>query len=143
MPDNVDLASLSGKAATDNTTYSGEVDAHVQLMRPVHVTGAEGAKTVVEQHLGGRGGTGALSNVAWSASSVTLKAANAERRALIIVNDCDVALFVKLGATASATSYSYKLNPGEAFRETQYTGIVDGIWEAGGTGAARLTEITA
>ena len=35
------------KAAADEATFSGDL-AVVQLMRPVHVTGAEGAKTVSE-----------------------------------------------------------------------------------------------
>lgn len=39
----------SGKAvATDKVTYSGDADQNVQLVRFVQVTGAEGAKTVVD-----------------------------------------------------------------------------------------------
>lgn len=47
MADNRDLASLTGNCAADEVTYSGDT-AVVQLMRPVMVTGAEGAKSVVE-----------------------------------------------------------------------------------------------
>lgn len=50
MADNTRGGSESGTApliATDEVTYSGEV-ADVQLLRPVHVTGAEGSKTVVD-----------------------------------------------------------------------------------------------
>lgn len=50
MADNVDIADNSGsgvKAATDKVTYSGDT-ADVQLVRPVLVTGSEGAKTVVD-----------------------------------------------------------------------------------------------
>lgn len=48
MADNAPLTSdASRKAATDQVTYSGET-ADVQLVRLVGVTGAEGAKTVVD-----------------------------------------------------------------------------------------------
>ena len=48
MADNVPLDALTGKAATDEVTFSGDANAQVQLLRPVHVTGTEGSKTVVE-----------------------------------------------------------------------------------------------
>jgi hypothetical protein len=48
MADNFPLTPGSGRsAATDQVTYSGDT-ADVQLVRPVLVTGAEGAKTVVD-----------------------------------------------------------------------------------------------
>lgn len=48
MADNFPLTPGSGRfAATDQVTYSGDA-ADVQLMRPVLVTGAEGARTVVD-----------------------------------------------------------------------------------------------
>lgn len=46
MADNVPLTALTGKAATDQVTYSGDADAHVQLIRLVDVTGAEGSRTI-------------------------------------------------------------------------------------------------
>lgn len=48
MADNVPLPASTGKAAADEVTYSGDTDAQVQLMRPIHVTGSEGSRTVVE-----------------------------------------------------------------------------------------------
>lgn len=47
MADNVDLPATSVKAAADEATYSGDTT-KIQLIRFVHVTGAEGAKTVSE-----------------------------------------------------------------------------------------------
>lgn len=47
MTDNRDLAALTGNAASDEVTYSGDTS-HVQIIRQVHVTGAEGSKTVNE-----------------------------------------------------------------------------------------------
>lgn len=43
----------TGKAvATDKVTYSGDADQNVQLIRPVAVTGSEGAKTVIDHSYG-------------------------------------------------------------------------------------------
>ena len=85
-----------------------------------------------------------LSNVASSASNVTLLAANTSRKGLVIMNDSTAILYIKFGATASATSFTYKLSGGETFEMPMspiYTGIVDGIW-ASANGSARVTELT-
>jgi len=82
-----------------------------------------------------------LSNVASSATNVTLLASNASRRNAIIVNDSTSVLYVKFGATASATSYTYRL---PAYNTLElpvpvYQGIIDGIWVSA-NGNARVTE---
>lgn len=90
-------------------------------------------------------GTATLTNVNISATSVTLLASNTNREHLIIVNDSDQDLLVKFGATASLTSFSVKIPRSGGMYESHtpcYTGIVDGIWVATGTGAARMTELT-
>lgn len=86
-----------------------------------------------------------LSNVASTASSTTLIAANANRIGLIITNDDANILYIKYGATASATSYTYQLPGGGGvfeMPEPVYRGVVDGIWSADGSGSARVTELT-
>lgn len=83
-----------------------------------------------------------VTSVADSASNQTLKAANGDRIELLIQNDSDEILYVKFGATASSTDYTYRLYDGDALR-TSYTGRVDGIWAANSTGAAKITELTA
>jgi hypothetical protein len=82
-----------------------------------------------------------LSSVNDSATSQTLLAANASRKAADFFNDSDQALYLKLGATATSTSFTVKLLPG-AFYEMRgfYRGVVDGIWAADSSGAARITE---
>ena len=82
-----------------------------------------------------------LSNVASSVTNVTLLAANVSRRNAIIVNDSTSVLYVKFGATASATSYTYRL-PSYYTLELPvpiYQGIIDGIWVSA-NGSARVTE---
>jgi hypothetical protein len=84
----------------------------------------------------------AVTNVASSATNVTLLAANNARVGAFIFNDSTQALLVKLAATASLTSFSVRLAPG-AFWEVPaaYRGIIDGIWQST-QGSARITELT-
>lgn len=81
-----------------------------------------------------------------TASNVTLLAANANRLGATIFNDSASDLYVKFGATASTSSFHVKI-PGGALYELptnpRYTGIIDGIWSADSTGAARIGEFTA
>lgn len=87
--------------------------------------------------------TATLLSVAGSATSVQLLAANAARRGATIVNDSAAVLYVKLGETASASNYTYRL-PAYATLELPdpvYTGRIDGIW-ASATGNARVTEVS-
>lgn len=90
-------------------------------------------------------GTATLANVNDSASSGTLQAANANRLGWSVFNDSDKDLMVKFGATASATSFTVKVPAGGYYEMPKpiYTGVIDGIWTADSTGAARVTELTA
>jgi hypothetical protein len=86
--------------------------------------------------------TATLSNVASSATSVTLLSANTSRKGCTIANDSTQILYVKFGTTASTTSYTVKMIA-DAYYEVPfgYTGRIDGIW-ASANGNARLTEMT-
>ena len=93
--------------------------------------------------------TATESNVAASASSVQLLAANTARLpGSGIVNDSTAILYIRLGATAaSATAYTFALDgkttvPGWYPIPDGFTGAVQGIW-ASATGSARVTEIAA
>lgn len=89
-----------------------------------------------------RSSTGTQTSVAGSAASVTILAANANRRGASIYNDSTAILYIRMQATASTSNFSVKLFP-EDFYEVPfgYTGIIDGIW-ASATGNARVTEYT-
>lgn len=90
-----------------------------------------------------RPATGTITTTAGSASSVTLKASNASRRGLTIVNESSADLYVAFAATSTITAYTVLLSAG-AYYEVPfpvYTGIVTGIWSSA-TGNARVTEIT-
>lgn len=95
--------------------------------------------------------TTALTNVAENAASVTLILANASRLAFEIYNDSDGVLLVKPGASASVTSFAWRITPRSRLTTNDigvnYTGRLDGIWETtpgtSGHAAARVTEMTA
>lgn len=92
--------------------------------------------------------TGTTSQVASNAASVTILAANANRKGFSIQNDDANPLFLRFanGGAASATVYSARLIQFGYYDDKDggavYTGAVTGIWSAAGAGAARVTEYT-
>jgi hypothetical protein len=87
--------------------------------------------------------TATKSNVSANASNVTVLASNASRKGGMFYNDSASACYLSLGATASVTSFTKKLLPGDYFDITplNYTGIVDCIWDSA-VGSMRVTELT-
>lgn len=86
------------------------------------------------------GTTGTATQVASSATSVTLLAANSSRKEAIIFNDSTSVLYVKFGITASSTSYTVQVQPGDSWIEDRYAGRIDGIWTSA-NGNAYVTEV--
>lgn len=119
-------------AATDVNSGGFARDADGRIL-----VNLEGATTVVS-------GTATLANVASSATNVTLLAANTARLGATIFNDSTQVLYVKFGATASATSYTVQIAAGGYYEVPQpvFTGKLDGIW-ASANGNARVTETSA
>lgn len=78
-----------------------------------------------------------------TASSSTLLAANSSRLGAFIFNDSTQDLKTKLGATASFTSFTLNIGPGDFYEVQQpvYTGIIDGILSSG-VGSIKVTEVT-
>lgn len=92
--------------------------------------------------------TTTVTSVAQSGVVVTLQAALATRKMLQIYNDpqANRRLFIKHGAGASLVDYTVSV-PANGYYELPvcagggvYAGIVTGIWTAGGTGFAQVTE---
>ena len=84
--------------------------------------------------------TAVSTNVASSATNVTLFSASSTDRGRSIFNDSTAVLYIKFGATASTTSFKTQISAGALFEFPQplYAGQVDGIW-ASASGFARLT----
>lgn len=86
--------------------------------------------------------TNTITSVASSASNVTLLAANANRLGATVYNESTAILYLKLGATASATSYTVQMGASTYYEAPYgYTGQIDGIW-ASANGNARVGELT-
>lgn len=89
-------------------------------------------------------GAATVGRVVASATVVTLAAANANRRGMIVFNDSASSLLVKYGAGATAASFTVRVLAGGYWEmpNPTYTGQVTGIWEgAGPTGGAQVTEV--
>lgn len=108
---------------------------------PLQVSLANAPTVVVQQ---AKAGTSALTNVASSATSVTVLAANANRLGATLYNDSSQNAYVKFGATASATSFTKIMLPQDFLDITQFkwTGTIDVIWVSA-NGFMRVTELTA
>jgi hypothetical protein len=86
--------------------------------------------------------TPTVTSVPSSASSVQLLASNTSRKGATIANDSTQVLYIKLGTTATTSSYTIKLNTDDYYEVPfGYTGRIDGIW-ASANGNARITELT-
>lgn len=86
--------------------------------------------------------TSSVTQVASAATSAQLLAANSSRLGMSVYNDSAQVLYLKLGTTASTTSYTVQV-PAQGYWElpVRYTGRIDGIW-ASASGNAYVTELT-
>lgn len=129
--------------STDNVTADSSQVQNVQI---AGVSGGALTRVTVstgnELYVRTRTSTATLSNVSGSASSVNLLASNANRDGATIYNDSTAVLYVKLGSTASTSSFTVKVAAGGYYElPFGYTGTIDGIWSAA-NGSARVTEFT-
>ena len=131
------IAQLAGTTADTNSgnKSAGTLRVVIATDQPA-LTNAQPTKEI-------RSATPTQTSVASSASSVSLLASNSNRLGATFYNDSTAVLYLKLGATASATSYSVQI-VSNGYYEVPfgYTGAIDGIW-ASANGNARITELTA
>lgn len=108
----------------------------VAAYAPVLGAGTASIGTVVAQ----KQTTATPARVASSATNVTLLASNAARIKAIIYNESTQIVYVKYGATATATDYTVQIVPGGTLVVDTYSGRIDGIWVSA-QGAAQVTEL--
>jgi len=116
---------------------------------PIHITGVAGTATAalpvnVSTITAQNPATSVtLSNVSSTVGSISLLAANANRKRALFFNDSTQDLFLKFGAGASATSFTIKMSGNSYFEMPSpvYTGVFEGSWLLA-VGNARITEIT-
>lgn len=88
------------------------------------------------------GSTAAVTKTDSSTTSATVLAANAARKMATFYNTDANACLLKFGATAAAASFTVKI-PQDGYFEMPlpvYTGRIDAIWEADGSGSLLVTE---
>ena len=108
------------------------------------VTQYQSISPITVNRAGPKSGISAVTSVNGSASNVSLLVSNTLRKAAYFFNDSTSVAFVKLGTTASATSYTVRMVPLSFVTidlDPAYTGEVDCIW-ATANGAMRVTELT-
>ncbi len=124
------LASDQGAVPVSDNGGSLTIDGSVSIT---------GTATVKEL----RSGTATVTSVGDSATSVSLLASNANRLGATIFNDSSATLYIKLGSTASTTSFTFKALQDDYYEVPYgYTGAIDGIWSSDAGGNARITELT-
>ena len=87
--------------------------------------------------------TGTLTTVPSAATSTTILAANARRKGACIVNTDANALCLNLagGTATTTTAFNVRLIQNAYFEiPFGYTGLITGIWETDGAGAANVCE---
>lgn len=134
-------AKADAKSTATDTTSVSAMSVWKQISASVQAVATSVAATLTVKQV--RSSTGTQSNVAGSASSVTILASNANRLGGAVYNDSTAILYLLLGSgTASATAHSVQMQAGSYFEVPAfYTGAMTGIW-ASATGSARVTELT-
>ena len=112
-------------------------------VRAAAVALVDGAGVQVPGFDASRPANAALSTVPTTNVSAVLAAANPARRQVFITNESGKTLFVALAATATATAYTVQIASNQSWVSSLdgYTGAISGVL-AGGTGNARVTEVT-
>jgi hypothetical protein len=88
--------------------------------------------------------TSAVTSVAGATSNTVVLASNANRIAATVYNNTSKNMYLKMGTTASTSSFSILLMKG-AYWEVinDYTGEIDAVWDSGVSGNVLVTELTA
>ncbi len=91
-----------------------------------------------------QGSSAPLTSVSGSITSVSLLAANTNRKTFFIFNESAATLYLAWGGTASLTAYTSQVPPNALYEMpnvSTWQGAVSGIWSSA-TGAARITEVS-
>jgi len=145
MSDNITI-NLPGGAKVVATE---DIGGGVQSQRVKLITGAlhadggdvSASNPLPQQEL--RPASSSVTSVASSAVNQLLLALNTSRKGATFYNDSTSILFLKLGTTASSSSYTTQVGASGYYEVPFpcYTGQIDGIW-ASANGNLRITELT-
>ena len=108
------------------------------------MTDSQGNTLTPVQTYPSQGSSAALTSVTGNASSVSLLAANVNRKTFFVYNESAATLYLAWGATASLTAYTSQVPPNNLYEmpsTSTWQGAVSGIWTSA-VGAARITEVS-
>jgi len=140
---------VAGTALTENDVAAPRIDSKRATVGVIEDATTRGRRATVSASgalsvdaLSGSS-SATLANQTDQATAATLIASNSARKGFAVYNDSTQPMYLKFGATASATDFTTKLDPGgyyEMFGVGVYTGAVSGIWAADASGSSRATE---
>jgi len=100
------------------------------------------AQAVRVKSVGSGGTTPLQTSVSVTSSNTSVLASNANRLGATMYNEGSATCYLKLGATASTTSYSVQIASGGYYEVPfNYTGAIDAVTSTS-TAQLRITEIT-
>ncbi len=88
--------------------------------------------------------TATLTNVAGSATSVSILTSNTARKGMAVYNDSSSAMYLAYASSSSTTTYTVKIPANNLFEmpvTPVYTGAMSALWDTA-TGNARITELS-
>lgn len=94
---------------------------------------------------GNNASSASITSIARSNVTGVFLAANSSRKGVIFHNDSGGVVYVAFAATASTTSFTFRMTSQETVflnKTPIYTGIISGIWNSGGAGNMLITELT-
>lgn len=167
VPTGAATAALQTTGNTTLTTIDGHVDGIETLLTAIdgHVDGLEtligttnSTLTTIDGRVDGLetlitatntalalefASAATVTALASAATSAQLLAANSSRKGLMLNNTDANAVLVKYGTTASATSFTVRITQNGYWEMPKpiYTGRIDAIWEADGSGSLYATEL--
>ncbi len=107
-------------------------------------TDSQGNTLTPVQTYPSQGSSAPLTSVSGSITSVSLLAANVNRKTFFVYNESAATLYLAWGATASLTAYTSQVPPNNLYEmpnASTWQGAVSGIWTSA-VGAARITEVS-
>ncbi len=114
------------------------------IMGGPEMTDSQGNTLTPVQTYPSQGSSAPLTSVSGSITSVSLLAANVNRKTFFVYNESAATLYLAWGATASLTAYTSQVPPNNLYEmpnASTWQGAVSGIWTSA-TGAARITEVS-
>jgi hypothetical protein len=134
---------------TNIPSISGTVQIGSVIGGPIPVTGLSFSISSITQSgtwnvsvVGTMAGTGTLSSVKSSISTVTILSANTNRKGATVYNNSGTTVYLNLGTSAQTSVYTVAMNPNDYYEVPfGYTGIVAGI-TASNAGLISTNELT-